>query len=342
MAGIVFSKSSGLNDTIYGKVEAPVRAFLEDRNRANEEGSLVNEMFKMVDSTHFGEKFASLTQLAHGFQPVGEGGAYPVDERQEGFSKFLESDTWKDSFAITKEMIEDNLMMDIKAQATAFMDAFKLTRERYAAAFLIGAVSGTSTTFRGKTVDCKSNDNVSLFSTAHPSCLDANQTQSNKFAGAFSADILAAIETRMQNFKDDNNEELTVAPTTIIIPNDAVLKKQVFEAIGSDKAPETANNGFNYLCGRYNVIVNPYLNGIISGGDKPFFLFDKNYNEDYNGLLFLDRIPLTIKSYVDEGTDNNIWAGRARFVCGANEWREIAVGGVTGATSLASEIPAED
>lgn len=342
MAGIVFSKSSGLNDSIYGKSQEPIMAFIETRNRAKEEGSLVKEMFKMVDSKHFGEKFTSLTQLANGFQPVGEGGAYPVDERQEGFSKFLESDTWKDSFAVTQEMIEDNLLMDIKASATAFVDAYHLTRERYAAAFIMAAVTGSGS-FRGKTIDYKSNDNVSLFSTAHPSCLDSNITQSNKFAGAFSADVLAAIETRMQNFKDDNSEELTVAPTTIIIPNDAMLKKAVFEAIGADKAPDTANNGFNYLCGRYNVIVNPYLNGLLTNdnSDKPFFLFDKNYNEDYNGLLFLDRIPLTVKSYIHEGTDNNIWAGRSRFVCGANDWREIAVGGVTGGTEL-TEIPSED
>ena len=31
MAGIVFSKSSGLNDSVYGKCEAPIRAFLEER-----------------------------------------------------------------------------------------------------------------------------------------------------------------------------------------------------------------------------------------------------------------------------------------------------------------------
>ncbi|MFR1988885.1 MAG: hypothetical protein ACLS3C_01980 [Oscillospiraceae bacterium] len=33
-----------------------------------------------------------------GFQPVGENGDYPVDGMQEGFSKFLEHMTWKNSF----------------------------------------------------------------------------------------------------------------------------------------------------------------------------------------------------------------------------------------------------
>ena len=138
----------------------------------------------------------------------------------------------------------------------------------------------------------------------------------------------------MQNFEDDNGEILTIAPTTIVIPNDYKLKNDVFTAIGSDQTAEMGNNGFNYTYGRWEVIVNPYLNSLIGSTDKPFFVFDKNYNENYYGLIFMDRIPLTMKSWIDNNTGNNVWNGRARFVCGANDWREIAVGGVTGGTAL--------
>ena len=334
MAGIVFSKSSGLNDSIYGKSEAPIKAFLEDRVRAWEEGSIVNKLFKMVDSDNFGEKFGSMTSLASGFQPVGEGGAYPNDEKQEGFSKFLENITWKDQFAITEEMIEDNKILDInRTGARAFIDQFYLTREKYAAQLLIGAIGGKSTEFRGLKMDCTSNDGEALFSTAHPSKINPELKQSNKFAAELTAENLGKIETAMQNFKDDNDEVLVVAPDTIVIANDAELKNKVFTAIGSDKQPETSNNGFNYQYGRWTVIVNPYLNGML-GEDKPYFLYDSKYNDAYNGLIFMDRIPLTVKTWVDENTDNNVWKGRARFVCGANDWREIAVGGVTGGTAL--------
>ena len=335
MAGIVFSKSSGLNDSVYGKSEAPIKAFLEDRVRAYEEGSLVNKLFKMVDSDNFGEKFGSMTSLASGFQPVGEGGAYPQDEKQEGYSKFLENITWKDQFAITEEMIEDNKILDInRTGARGFIDQYHLTREKYAAQLLVGAVSGKTTDFRGLKMDCTSNDGEALFSTAHPSKIDPSMTQSNKFAAEINAENLGKLETAMQNLMDDNGEILTVAPNTIVIPNDASLKQKVFEAIGSDQSPETSNNGFNYQYGRWTVIVNPYLNGLLKGTDKPYFLFDSNYNEAYNGLIFMDRIPLTMRSWIDENTGNNVWNGRARFVCGANDWREIAVGGVTGATAL--------
>lgn len=334
MAGIIFSKSSGLNDSVYGKSEAPIRAFLETQVKAYEEESTIDKIFKTVNSTHYAEKVGGITGLAHGFKPVGEGGAYPTDERQEGYSKTLENITWKDSFAITQEMIEDAQILDLsRTGARSFIDQYYLTREKYGSQLLVGAVSSTTTNFRGITMDCTSADGVSLFSTAHTSKTGNTGTQSNKFAGAFDVDVLGKIETKMQNFTDDNGEVLNIAPDTIIIPNDAVLKKAVFAAIGADKDPATANNGFNYQFGRWTVIVSPYLNGLVSS-DKPFMLLDSKYRDNYEGLIFQDRIPLTIRSYIDDETDNNVWAGRARFVCGANDWRCIAVGGVTGATSL--------
>lgn len=335
MAGIIFSKSSGLNDSIYGKSEAPIRAFLETTVKAYEEQSTIKKIFKMTDSEHYGEKFGGITGFAHGFQPVGEGGPYPTDERQEGYSKFLENITWKDSFAITQEMMEDSTILNLsKTGARSFVDQYHLTREYYGSQLLIGAVSGATTTFRGLSMDCTSADGVSLFSTVHPSKTGNTSTQSNKFAGAFDVTVLSKIETKMQNFTDDNGAVLNIAPNTIVIPNDAALKKSVFEAIGSDKDPATANNGFNYEFGRWTVVVSPYMNPLIGETDKPFFILDKNYNDNYDGLLFMDRIALTIKSYIDNDTDNNIWSGRSRFVCGANNWRCISVGGVTGATAL--------
>lgn len=331
MAGIVFSKSSGLNDSIYGKSEAPIRAFLEERVKAYEEGSLISKLFKKIDSKNFGEKFTSMTSLASGFQPVGEGGAYPNDEKQEGYSKFLENITWKDQFAITEEMIEDNKILDVsRTGAGLFVDQYHLTREKYAAQLLVGAISGTTTNFRGLTMDCTGADGVALFSTAHKSKV-TGETQSNKFSNTLSADNIGLIETAMQNFKDDNGEVLVIAPDTIVIPNNAALKKAVFSAIGADKEPTSGNNAYNYIYGRWTVIINPYLNDM---GTTSYFLFDSNYNKNYNGLLFMDRVPLTVRSWIDENNGNNVWSGRARFVCGANDWREIAVGGVTGATEL--------
>ena len=164
MATIIFGKMSGLNDSIYGKSEAPIKAFLEENVKAYTEKSFVERVFKVIESDNYAEKFTSLTGLAQGFLPVGEGGAYPKDERQEGFAKVLEHDTWKDSFTITQEMIEDSKILDLnRTGARGFIDAYALTREKYGAQFLVGAIQGTTSTIQKKKMDTTSADGVALF-----------------------------------------------------------------------------------------------------------------------------------------------------------------------------------
>ncbi len=113
MAGITFTEGAGLQDSIYGKSQAPIRMFLEQRGEAFEQQSIIKEIFQMGKSTHWGEKFTAMTAM-DGFQPVGENGAYPSDNMQEGFDKFLEHMTWKNSFALSREIVEDAKLMDLK------------------------------------------------------------------------------------------------------------------------------------------------------------------------------------------------------------------------------------
>lgn len=140
----------------------------------------------------------------------------------------------------------------------------------------------------------------------------------------------------MQDFRGDNEEVLDVTPGTILIPNDYSLKKEVFAAIGADKDPATANNGFNFLFGRWNVIVWPYLNQFIADGTAPWILLDKRYNEENGGAVWLDRVKLEVRSEI-ASNDANVWKGYARFTAGFHDWRFAACGGVTGGSTLISE-----
>lgn len=332
MANITFTEGSGLQDSIFGKSQAPIRMFLEKRGEAFEQASMIPELFNMGTSKHWGEKFTTMTAM-DGFQPVGENGAYPVDGMQEGFDKFLEHMTWKNSFSLSREIVEDVKLMDLKKQPAAFVSSYYRTREKFAAAlFGAGITKATKMTFSGKNFDTRSADGKCLFDAAHPSKL-GKASQSNLFADAFSNDALGAMESAMQDFRGDNNEVLDVAPSTILIPNDFTLKRDVFAAIGADKDPETANNGFNYNFGRWNVIVWPYLNQFITKGTKPWVLLDGKYNEEYGGAVWLDRVALDVKSEI-AANDANVWKGYARFIAGFNDWRFAAVGGVSGGTEL--------
>ena len=54
MANITFSEASGVNDSIFGKSQAPIRMFIEKRGEQFEQQSVVKELFKTEKSTHFG------------------------------------------------------------------------------------------------------------------------------------------------------------------------------------------------------------------------------------------------------------------------------------------------
>ena len=334
MANITFREGSGVADSIYGKSQEPIKLLIEKRGEAFEQMSVINELFALEKSKHWSEKFTSMTAM-EGFKPVGESGAYPTDGMQEGYSKVLENMTWKNSFSISREIIDDAKIIDMKKKPAAFVTSYYRTREQFAAALLAGAIEKkTVVSFAGKQFDATSADGVCLFSKTHASKL-GKSSQSNQFADAFSNDALAAVESAMQNFKGDNGEILAVAPDTILIPNLYSLKKAVFAAIGADKDPNSANNGFNYNFGRWNVIVWPYLNQFITASTSPWILADSAYNKENDGAIFMDRVSLEVTSDIAEN-DDNIWKGYARFTAGFNDWRAFAVGGVTGGTQLIS------
>ena len=335
MAGIIFSEGSGVNDSVFGKSQAPIRMFLEKRGEAFEQASMLPHLFTMEKSNNYAEKYTSMTAM-DGFQAVGENGAYPQDNMMEGYAQVLENVTWKDSFSVSQEMIEDAKTMNMRQQPAGFIAGYHRTRERYGAALYGSAIAGNATfKFAGMKGSTKAADGQALFYAAHPSKVKG-AAQCNLFSDDFSADALAAAESAMQDFRGDNGEVLDVSPDTILIPNLYTLKKAVFAAIGADKDPATANNAFNYTFGRWDVVVWPYLNEFIGSGTAPWILLDSKYNAEHGGAIWQDRTALTVRSTIDENTDANVWRGRARFVNGFNDWRFACCAGVAGATALIS------
>lgn len=330
---IIFSESSGLNDSIYGKCQAPIRMFLEKRGEEFEQNSVLKNLFFMGKSGNYADMMTTMTAMS-GFEPVGENGAYPLDGMQEGYQKLLKYQTWKDSFSVSKEMMEDGKLMDMRKQPAAFMTSYNRTRELFGAALYGTAMNGAgSVTFKGVKFDLTGADGSNLFAKEHAPKVSGDK-QCNCFKDAFSADALGKLETAMHLFRGDNDEILDVAPDTILIPEIATLKKDVFAAIGADKDPVSANNAFNYQYGRWNVIVWPYLNQFVTKGTSPWVLLDSKYNETYGGAVWNDRVQLEVRSTIDENTDANVWRGRSRFNAAFNDWRFAAIGGVATGNAL--------
>jgi len=327
MAGIVFNKASGLNDSIYGKSQEPIRMMIEQQIEAFQQYSIVDNVYFMDETTNWAEKYTYETSLGD-FEAVGEGGAYPRNSFQEGYSKSIEPEEWKNSFEVTQQMVEDSKFGKIKQRANQFTLSYNRGREKFATSLLN---KGTSTTMtfgnNAATFDIAAADAKALFATDHPSKTGGYTAQSNYYGNPFSYDALCLVEEAMQNFRDDDGNILNIMPDTIVIPSKARIKKLVFDAIGAEEgAPGTANNSFNLQFGRWNVIMSPYLDnaaGITAGTDS-WYLMDSTYNQAFGGLVWLERIALQIKSYIDDNTDNNVFKARCRYGAAPNNWRAIA------------------
>lgn len=333
---LTVSIGSWLNGTIYGDCQVPLKAFLESRGEAFQRESLLPYLYRMEKSRHWAERYSSETAMGD-FEPVGEGGDYPKTGFEDGYFRDIVNMTFKQSFSVTQELVEDCLLGTMKQRANKLVTAYGRTREKFGRILYAGGLYGTTVSYKGKTFACGSADGQALFSKTHPNKVNGAK-QTNLYKGTFTNTLLGKIETEMQNIKGDNGELLGVAPDTIWIPNDAALKDAVFSAVGADKEPTSGNNAFNYQFGRWNIIVDPYLTAALTdlgkSSEKPFFLLDSKFIELNDGPIFQDRVPLDVKSVIDNNNDNNVWQGRARFGAGFADWRFVAVGNMSTGTDL--------
>ena len=321
----VILKLSGNMDSVFGKSQYPISQYIQQQAESFEGKSQIEEIFQVDKANSFGEKLSYETSLGD-FSPVGENGATPESDFMEGYSKNLEYETWKNSFTVSKEMIEDANIGKVKEKSGSFMLSYYRTKEKFGASILSGGIS-TTMTFGGKTFDIACADGQPLFSKSHPSKTGKVGVQSNLYEGSYSYDNLAKIETLMQNYTDDDGNLLNIMPDTIIIPNNALLKKQIIEDLNGEGNPNSANLKGNYHMGRWNVIIWPYLTAPtgVTAGNNWFIVADLQWNKVYNGLVWRDRVALEVTSIIDDKTDANVWKGRARFGATPNNWRPFAL-----------------
>ena len=331
MSGFVtVSIGSGLVDPIFGKCQVPLASYIEKLGEAFERESLLKYLFHFENSRHWAEQHSSETAMDD-FVPVGEGGEYPRTGFESGYDRIIENMTFKQSFSVTQELVEDAQLGEMKRRARKLITAYGRTREKFGRALYAGGIYGTTVSFGGKSFACNSADGLALFHKEHVNKVNGKK-QCNLYKGNFTATLLGKIETEMQQITGDNGELLSVSPDTILIPNDAALKDAVFSAIGADKEPTTSNNAYNHQFGRWNVIIDPYLTQALAAmgkTDKPFILLDSKFLETGDGAIFQERKKLDVKSVVDQNNDNNSWRGRARFGAGFVDWRFAAAGNIS-------------
>ena len=333
MASIVIAEGSVRLESLYGKFQAPITSCIEDVTEAWKRKEIGPKIFRQVKSEHWAEAFTSVT-AASDWQVVGENGAHPTNGFEEGYPKTIVNQVWKSQMAISRELRDDCKIGEMTKRATKLTDSFYRTRERFFANLFGTASQGsTGVKLNGFDFDCASADGLCLFSKEHPAKVQG-ESQCNMFETEFSEEALGAAMTAMQNYKGDNGETLGLEPDTLIIPNIASLKKQVFAVLGSYETTGTANNDFNYLFGSMRVLVWPYLNDYLGEDNAaPWFLMDSSYNEQCDGAVWLDRVDCEITSRLG-ANDENIWDGYARLSAGFVDWRFVLGAGLSGGASL--------
>ena len=357
---IIFNIGESLKQSAFNILQEPIKMLMENEKEAFEKESFLSKVFVMKTTDKYQEEYRSSTAM-DGFKPTEDLERPGLSDFQEGYGKIFRTQIWTNSFVVSKQTIEDNQMMSINAQAMGFIKSYGRTRERYGAAMLSGALAG-EVTFEGKKFDCRGGDTTDgdvdgatkqiYFYNAHKSCVDPSKTQSNKYCVStaldftkskveeFILDIIGQVQTAMINYQDDKGNILCVNPDTLVIPNYYGFKNALLTALKTQYTSAMGDNGVNLQYGNWNVVVSPYLNGLtgFTEADKAFIMLDSKYNKEALGAVWFDRVPLTVKSYIDEPTEANVWAGRARFGAGFNNFRAMAYvslkTGVANATAL--------
>ena len=334
MASVILSEATGQLKALYGDIQDPLASYIEHKAEDIEaEESVCFKVFDKRKSTHYAESYRSETEMAD-MLPVGENGDYPSTGYQEGYDKTINNMTFKNSFAISREMMDDNILTSIGKKPDKLLRSYYRGRCRNMAAAIGNALQGnTSFKVNGFEFSTVCADGSCVFSKNHKPKI-SGKVQSNLFADEFSADALFAAITKMQNFKDENGNTLSLCPDTIIIPNNnAALKKSVIQAIASIKEADSANNAINPLFGQLDIVTWGYLNDYIGELNAPWILFDSKYNAENDGNIYQERTDLEIRSELG-GNDANIWKGYARYGFGFVDFRQMLAGGISGGSAL--------
>ena len=346
---IVFSKSGGKNDPLYGKFEHPIKALIQNESNALEKKkTALDVLFNIEKSNRYAETIIDQTDFDT-FQSASEGASAERDTYQIGHKKTIEHIAFMKEFVITKEMADDakatGMGTNMRAKPKGFVRAYYKTRVKLGAWALANGTQ-TSGTFNKATVDLTTGDGKALFSNAHEYANQdkfpkATYTQSNYFYGdVSSADKLETalnkLANKMRNFKDENNETMEYVPDVIVLPcNRPELEARVKKVVGSERVAGSNFNDINTQYGNWTIVILPSWETT----DDRFMLMSSEANKQLMGSMFYNRIALDVQSEIDIHTRNYVWNGYCRFGCGFSTWKHmlLAVGSttaVTGATAI--------
>ena len=134
--------------------------------------------------------------------------------------------------------------------------------------------------------------------------------------------IIGITDYAPMNFKDENGETMEYVADVLVIPSnrpkfEALCKK----VVGSERTVGTNNNDINTQYGNWSIVVLP---GWLAESDQ-FMIMSSDANASLSGSMFYNRIPLDMRSWIDDHTRNLVFNGYCRIGIGFNTWKHMAL-----------------
>lgn len=345
---VIFNIDEAVRNSAFNILQEPFKMKMTKELEAFEKKSILPYLYVMQTMDTFQEEYRSKTSM-DGFKPTEDMEVAGLSDFEESYRMVMRVQTWTNSFAVSKQTIEDNQLQQINPQAMGFVTSYYRTRENYGVRMLGAALGEDYAPYKIKaSVQGLGNDTadgtvegtrVAYFKKDHKT-VGGKYTQSNKFKTSAAltvdgsdpeeesklADLIGQIDSIMSTYKGDKGEIIPTDIDTIIIAEDFRLKDTLQRALKSRYNERMGGNGENLFYGKYELVVCPYLNQLdaFSETKKGILLVSRSKNRECLGAVWKDRTPLEIRSYIDNGTQANIWAGRSRFGVTFGDFRAMA------------------
>jgi hypothetical protein len=349
--GVIFNIEESIKNSGFNILQEPIKMILENQTEAFEKNSIISKFFVMKTTDRYLEEYRSMTSM-DGFKPTEDMEVANISDFEESYFKQFTTQTWTNSFVISKQTLEDNKMMNIDASATGFIKSYNRTREQYAVEMIGAALGNTYPEHKIGAKDGKGMDTVlgdiegdkqQYFHKLHKTVKlkDGRDqiTQSNKFYAELDLesgevadleekilDVIGQVEAIMATYKDDKGNIVPVDVDTIFVGKNYRLVDILTRGLKSRYGAAMDGNGINTQYGKYNIVVSPYLSGIegFRDVDNGLILMSSERNKEGLGAVWFDRKPLEVRSYKDDKTEANVWVGRARFGAGYGDFRAMS------------------
>ena len=234
-----------------------------------------------------------------------EGSAVVYDTAQESWASRYTHETVALAFAVTEEAMEDNLYDTFaKIRARALARAMAQTKQVKAANVYN---NGFSASYPG-------GDAVALFSSAHPTVGDGNQSNLETAADLAEGTLETAI-INTHKIKDDRGIFIGASPVSLHLAPDGQFDAD--RILASPGRPSSPNNDINAVRNLGLVPQGYYVNRRFTDADAWFLK-----NDCPNGTKLFVRAPLATKMEPDFDTGSLRFKARECYSFGWSDWRQ--------------------